>query len=97
MAEAARDGDADALAVMGQFAWWVAQGVANLVNVLDSEVVVIGGGLAELGDLLLDPVRRAFDGLTMGASHRDQVPIVAAQLGERAGAWGAALLATART
>ncbi len=94
---AAAAGDADALAVMGQFGWWVAQGVANLVNVLDSEVVVIGGGLAEAGDLLLEPVRRAFDGLTMGASHRDHVPIVAAQLGERAGAWGAALLAAQRT
>lgn len=94
---AAAAGDADARAVVGQYAWWVAQGVANLVNILDSEVVVIGGGLAEVGDLLLDPVRAAFDGLTMGATHRDRVPIVVAQLGERAGAWGAALLAAART
>lgn len=94
---AALAGDADASAVVGQFAWWVAQGVANLVNILDSEVVVIGGGLAEAGDLLLDPVRRAFAGVIMGADHRDQVPIVAAELGERAGAWGAALLASART
>lgn len=94
---AALAGDADAKAVIGQFAWWVAQGVANLVNVLDSEVVVIGGGLVESGDLVLEPVRRAFEGLTMGAAHRDHVPIVAAQLGERAGAWGAALLAAART
>jgi glucokinase len=94
---AAADGDADARAVLGQFGWWVAQGLANLVNVLDSEVVVLGGGLAEAGDLLLDPVRRAFEGTIMGATHRDPVPIVAAQLGERAGAWGAALLASART
>ncbi|NLD77667.1 MAG: ROK family protein [Acidimicrobiales bacterium] len=94
---AAADGDADSLAVIGQFSWWVAQGLANLVNVLDSEVVVIGGGLAEVGELIIDPIRRAFDGVIMGADHRDEVPIVAAQLGERAGAWGAALLASART
>lgn len=94
---AAADGDADARAVLGQFGWWVAQGVANLVNVLDSEVVVLGGGLVEAGDLLLDPVRAAFEGTIMGATHRDPVLIVAAQLGERAGAWGAALLASART
>ena len=75
----------------------VALGVANLVNILDSEVVVLGGGLVEAGPLLLDPVNRAYGELVMGADHRDVVPIVAAQLGERAGAWGAALLAAART
>ncbi|CAN5193838.1 hypothetical protein BH20ACT3_BH20ACT3_14220 [soil metagenome] len=93
---AAAAGDAQALVVIERFAWWVALGVANLVNVLDSEVVVIGGGLAEAGDLLLDPIRRAYAELVMGADHRDRVPIVPAELGERAGAWGAALLAGAR-
>ncbi|MEZ5179897.1 MAG: ROK family protein [Acidimicrobiales bacterium] len=94
---AAAAGDPGARIVMDRFAWWVALGVANLVNVLDSEVVVLGGGLVEAGPLLLDPVNRAYGELVMGADHRDPVPIVAAQLGERAGAWGAALLAAART
>ncbi|MEO6627797.1 MAG: ROK family protein, partial [Aquihabitans sp.] len=71
--------------------------VANLVNILDSEIVVIGGGLAEAGDLLLDPIRAAYGELVMGADYRDHVPILGAELGERAGAWGAALLAAART
>ncbi len=93
---AAALGDADALAVMGQLGWWVAAGLANLVNVLDSEVVVIGGGLIAAGDLLLDPIRRAFTDLPMGGDRREPVPVVAATLGERAGAWGAALLAAAR-
>jgi glucokinase len=93
---AAATGDAQALVVIERFAWWVALGVANLVNILDSEVVVIGGGLAEAGDLLLDPIRRAYGELVMGAEYRDRVPIVQAELGERAGAWGAALLADAR-
>lgn len=94
---AAAEGDSEALAVVRRFAWWVALGVANLVNVLDSEIVVIGGGLAEAGDLLLDPIRAAYGELVMGATHREPVPIVQAELGERAGAWGAALLAAART
>ncbi|MCU1497130.1 MAG: glk [Acidimicrobiales bacterium] len=94
---AAAEGDDEALAVVRRFAWWVALGVANLVNILDSEIVVIGGGLAEAGDLLLDPIRTAYDELVMGARHREPVPIVQAQLGERAGAWGAALLAGARS
>ena len=94
---AVKSGDAQARAVLDRFGWWVALGVANLVNVLDSEVVVIGGGLAEAGDLVLGPIRSAYGELVMGAAHRDPVPIVVAQLGERAGAWGAALLAAART
>ncbi|HEX2575293.1 MAG TPA: ROK family protein [Aquihabitans sp.] len=94
---AAAEGDDEALAVVRRFAWWVALGLANLVNVLDSEIIVLGGGLAEAGDLLLDPIRAAYGELVMGATHRDPVPIVHAELGERAGAWGAALLAAART
>ncbi len=93
---AVAEGDADAVAVIERFAWWVALGVANVVNLLDSEIVVIGGGLAEAGDLLLDPIRAAYGELVMGAAHREPVPIVQAELGERAGAWGAALLADAR-
>lgn len=94
---AAADGDEGALEVVRRFAWWVALGIANLVNVLDSEIVVIGGGLVEAGDVLLDPIRAAFDELVFGVDHRDPVSIVAAELGERAGAWGAALLAAARS
>jgi len=90
---AARTGDADALAVMDDFAWWVALGLANLVNLLDPELLVIGGGLVGEADLFLEPTRRAFASLVLGGGHRPEVPIVAARLGERAGAVGAALLA----
>ena len=93
VAVAAADGDGPALDVVWEFAWWVAVGVANLVNVLDPEVVVIGGGLAEMGDVLLDPVRSRYQELVLAPEHRPAVPIVAAQLGEHAGAIGAALLA----
>lgn len=96
VSDAAVAGDGQAQAVLERFAWWVAVGVTNLINVLDPGIVVIGGGLSELGDLLLDPVRRAQADLLMGAAHREPVPIVAASLGERAGAWGAALLAAER-
>lgn len=96
VSQAAGEGDAEALAVVDEFAWWVALGIANLVNVLDSELIVVGGGLVDAGDVLLDPVREAYGRLVMGAGHRDPVPIVPAVLGSRAGAWGAALLALQR-
>ncbi len=94
--DAARAGDAEALQVFRQFAWWVALGIANLVNVLDPEVVVIGGGLVEAGDVLLRPVREAHRELVLAADHRPDVRIVEAALGEQAGAVGAALLAAER-
>ena len=93
VASAAAEGDADALEVVGSLAGWVALGVANLITAFDPDVVVIGGGLVEMGDLLLDPVRRRLPEVTFAAASRPPVPLLAATLGERAGALGAALLA----
>jgi glucokinase len=90
---AAADGDAEASAVLAQFAWWVAVGVANLVDLVDPELVVIGGGLVEAGDVWLDPVRTAYAGLVLAHDHRPPIGIVGARLGPDAGAVGAALLA----
>ena len=86
-------GDPDAVAVLDRFAWWVALGVANLVNLLDCSAVVIGGGLVELGDHLLDPVRRHLPALLMGVDHRPGVAVLPAALGPAAGSVGAALAA----
>jgi glucokinase len=63
------------------------------VNVLDPEVVVIGGGVGEAGDLLLGPLREAYRAAVEGGDVRPEVPIVPARLGNDAGAIGAALLA----
>jgi glucokinase len=94
---AANGGDAEALSVLERFGWWVALGIANIVNLLDPEIVVIGGGLVEAGTLLMDPIEAAYRDLVMAYDHRPVVDIVAAQLGEHAGAVGAALLAAQRT
>jgi glucokinase len=89
----ARAGDAESQAVLDELARWIALGLANLVNVLDPAVIVIGGGLVEAADLLLPQVRRRFADLVMAGERRPPVPIVPAELGDRAGAIGAALLA----
>jgi len=88
---AAAEGDEGALAVVRTFADWVALGVGNLIAVLDCSLVVIGGGLVEAGDVLLDPVREALPAHVMGYAER-HVRVVGAELGEHAGAIGAALL-----
>jgi glucokinase len=90
---AAGAGDTDALAILDAWAGDVALGFAGLVNILDPELIVVSGGLVDLGDLLLDPLRRSFAGRVEGAAYRPPVPIVPAQLGDLAGVVGAAALA----
>jgi glucokinase len=54
---------------------------------------VVGGGASEAGDLLLGPAREASGGAVEGRGHRPEVPILAAELGNDAGAIVAATLA----
>jgi len=85
--------DPEAVVVFTEFAGYVALGIANLVMLLDPEVVVIGGGLAALGDRLADAVRVALaDRFPAAVAHRD-LRLVVAPEGPEAGARGAALLA----
>lgn len=93
VAHAAAGGDPEALAIVDDFAWWVALGVSNLVAVLDSSMVVVAGGLVAMGDLLMDPVRRHFADLLVSVDHRPAVRLAAAELGPEAGATGAWLAA----
>jgi glucokinase len=90
---AAAAGDAEALAIMDRFAWWLALGLANLANVLDPAVIVLGGGLVDAGEVVIDPVRAAFAGLVEAARERPPIAIRLAALGSRAGAIGAGVLA----
>ncbi len=90
---AAGAGDPDATALLRVFAANVAVGLAGLVNVLDPEVVVVGGGLVALGDVLLEPVREELAARIEGGAARPPVDVVAATLGEQAGVVGAAVLA----
>jgi len=90
---AARAGDSFAreqLAVLGR---WLGEGIASLTAVLDPAVVVIGGGVSEAGDLLLDPVRAHFRANLTGRHYRPELEVRAAVLGNTAGMIGAADLA----
>lgn len=93
VAESALAGDPDAVAAFEEVGTWLGIGVANLVAVLDPAVVVVGGGVAEAGDLLLAPARRALATHLVGAGHRALPSLVPASHGEHAGAVGAAVLA----
>jgi glucokinase len=91
--EAARQRDRMATSILEEVGRRLGEGIAGLVNVLDPEAVVIGGGVVDIGDLLLGPARKAFVAAVEAPDHRPEVPLVPAQLGNRAGAIGAAALA----
>jgi glucokinase len=90
---AARGGDPEAQAVLDDLGYWIALGLANLVNILDPAVIVIGGGLVDAAELFLPNVRLRFGELVIAGDQRPRLPIVGAALGGRAGAIGAAVLA----
>ncbi|MBW8480873.1 ROK family glucokinase [Actinomadura parmotrematis] len=91
--QAAREGDPAALECFGTVARWAGQGLADLAAILDPGLFIIGGGLSDAGDLLLDPVRTAFDRSLTGRGHRPHPEIRIAELGSAAGIAGAADLA----
>jgi glucokinase len=90
---AAREGDAVARGILDEVGRRLGEGIAGLVNVLDPELVVVGGGAVEAGDLLLEPARARFTESVEGPGFRPDVPIIPAELGNDAGGVGAALLA----
>lgn len=93
--DAAQAGEPDAVALMREYAHNVAVGLVGLANILDPAVILISGGLVELGGVLLDPLREWFEGHIEGATYRAPVEIIPAALGEEAGLVGAAVLARA--
>jgi glucokinase len=93
---AAREGDTGALAVVDEFARWVALGLVNLTNALDPAAFVLGGGLAEGAELYLGPIERWFRALLYAPELRPHPALTFAALGERAGAIGAAMFAASR-
>ena len=88
--DSAQAGEADGRALLDEYAELVAVGLAGLANILDPERIVISGGLVELGDTLLAPVRAAFGRRIEGSEYRPRIDIVSAVLGEQAGVIGAA-------
>ena len=87
-------GEEDALRILDRFCQKVGQGLANLVLVLDLELVVSGGGLCDINEPLRAGVEHWLRELLLGSEYRPPVRVVLAELGSEAGALGAALLAT---
>jgi glucokinase len=85
-------GDTAALDAVHELARWLGTGLVNVTNAFDPEMIVVGGGVGDVGELLLTPARDAVRKLALPPG-RDSVRIAGAQLGNRAGVVGGALAA----
>ena len=93
---AASAGDAEALAVIDDFARWVALGLANLTNAFDPELFVLGGGLAAGAELYLEPIRRWYGELLYQPDLRADPPDRVRHMGPARGGRRSGVAARAR-
>lgn len=91
IAAEAKKGDQVAIEVFEETGYYLGLGVANLINLLNPEMVVIGGGIAQAGDLILEPIRRSAYACAIRSLSRS-CQIVPAELGDNAGIMGAVAL-----
>ena len=90
---AAEQGDEAAQKVIEQFVGYLSEGIADFVNILRPEAIVLGGGIANEGEALFEPLRKAVDQRSYIAMDIVPLKIVGAQLGNKAGIYGAYCLA----
>lgn len=86
--DAAKEGDAFSLDLVDYEAEYLAMGIANILNIINPEVVVLGGGVALAGDILLNPMREKLAKYALPVTLKD-LKIVQGILGNEAGIKGA--------
>lgn len=91
VAQAALMGDAVAKRIFEVIGEYIGIGLSSVVNLLNPEKIVVGGGVADAGDLLLDPIKRTIKRRAMPIQ-AEVIQIVPAKLGNTAGVIGASLL-----
>lgn len=92
----ATDGDPASIELIADLGRWLGEGAASIAAVLDPEIIVIGGGVAAAGPLLLEPAQAAFQRNLTGRGYRPQASWALATMGNDAGMIGAAALARTR-
>ncbi|WP_265444080.1 ROK family glucokinase [Flexivirga meconopsidis] len=91
--QAAVAGDPAAVELLADLGRWIGEAAASLAALMDPQLFVIGGGVADADDLLLDPIRVGYERQLTGRGHRPEATFVRAELGNDAGVIGAAMLA----
>jgi glucokinase len=93
ISQAAHQGDKLALDVINNAGSAIGVHLASLIHALNPARIVIGGGMAQIGELLFNPIREAIVGEIILPAFLKNVEIIPAQLGDNAGLIGAMILA----
>ncbi|MCM1499322.1 MAG: ROK family protein [Clostridium sp.] len=88
--EAADKGDGTAIHVLEEYMDYLAEGIANVINIFRPELVIVGGGIAAQKERLTAPLQARVDELCFGKEHGQTARIVTSCLGNDAGIIGAA-------
>lgn len=91
VAEAAKAGDPVARRIFTKMGEYIGIGMASVVNLLNPERIIVGGGVADAGDILMTPLKETLKKRAMKIAG-ETVEVVPAQLGNTAGVIGASLL-----
>ena len=75
-----------------RYVYYIAVGVANIINIIRPEVLCIGGGICNEKEYLMKPLREHVENETYGTDKNNYTKVVVAELGGDAGLIGAALL-----
>jgi glucokinase len=89
ISQAAREGDSLALELVSRAGSYLGVGMVNLINIFNPEMIIVGGGMSKMGDMLLDPARKVVRERAFSLP-ANAVRIVLSELGDDAGALGAA-------
>ncbi|MEE1928703.1 ROK family glucokinase [Streptomyces sp. TRM 70351] len=93
VSQAAREGCPVAVDSFRELARWAGAGLADLASLFDPSAFIVGGGVSDEGELVLEPIRKSYRRWLVGGQWRPQAQVLAAQLGGKAGLVGAADLA----
>jgi glucokinase len=91
--QAARDGDPTSVELLDEVGDWLGVGLAGMAAAFDPGCIIVGGGVSEAGELLMQPTRAAFSRTLTGRGFRREPVLATAALGPEAGLIGAADMA----
>lgn len=89
--DAYHQGDKEAIRIVNEVAEWVGIGLSSVINLINPEVIIIGGGVSLAGDILFNPIKKEIEKRALKIP-RELVKIVPAQLGNDAGMIGSSTL-----
>ncbi len=91
--EAALAGDPLAISAVERAAYYLGMALANYLHIFNPTILIIGGGVSQLGSLLMNPLRAAIEKFTLSRYYLEHLTLTRAALGDEAGLIGALALA----